>query len=97
MKFQRNSTRPVVRAIFRASFRGLKVKQFGVEKIVACELDVELRPLSRRSDLYGIFSMVTDARLVKHGYCLREAKNAAAEMFAEQLTEWEESKLCLTR
>lgn len=97
MKFERHSTRPICRAIFRASFRGLKLKQFGVEKIVQCELDVELRPLSRRSDLYGIFSMVTDARLVKHGYCLREAKNAAAEMFQEQLTPWEESKICFTQ
>jgi hypothetical protein len=97
MSVPRNSTRPISRPIFRATFSGLKVRQFGMEKILNCEMDVELRPLSRRSELYGVFSMVTNARLQGHGFCLREAKSAAAAMFEKQLTEWEETRVCLSR
>ena len=66
-------------------------------RVIKCELEVELRPLSERSELFGIYSMVTDARISKRGYPLRDAKAKAAEMFEKQITEWEEIRRCSSR
>jgi hypothetical protein len=97
MSYNKNSFRPRPRPKFCASFRGLKVRSFGIERILKADAAIELRPLSTRSALYGVYHSDTNGRLVPRGYCLRDAKAAAEAMFQEQLTPWEEVKPCSSR
>ena len=94
MPAPRNSTRPRPRPTYRAKFSGLYLNVLGERRVSAWSPDIELRPLSERSDLYGIFLVVNGQRLVSHGYQLRDAKNVIAAQFEKQLTEWEEVKPC---
>lgn len=97
MNTERFRGRPPKRPEFRARMAGLKIRVFGRDQILQCAPWIALRPLSRASDLYGVYYDATGQRLGPHGYCLRDAKAYAESLFRERLTEWEELKPCLNR
>lgn len=97
MNTERFRGRPPRRPEYRAKLSGLRIRVLGRDQILQCEPVIALRPLSRQSDLYGIFYDATGQRLAPHGYCLRDAKAHAESLFRERLSEWEELKPCSIR
>jgi hypothetical protein len=75
---------------YRARFRGLRVKVMGGTQTLKCEMVIELRRLSVRSQLFGMFHAASAKRLTPHGYSLRDAKACVEGMFAEKLDGWQE-------
>jgi hypothetical protein len=75
---------------YRARFRGLKVRVIGVEKVIACEPVIELRRLSVRSKLFGIYWASNGQRLSHSGHDLRDGKAVAESQFVEKIEDWQE-------
>lgn len=73
---------------YRARFRNMKVRAFDNPTVIKCEPVIELRRLSVRSKLFGIFWAKTGQRISSSGYCLRDAKCAAEEMFETKIEDW---------
>ena len=94
MSRERYRDRRPPRPTYRAQFAGRIIFAFGQRQVVQCEPKIELRPLSERSELYGIFDAKTGKRLTSCAFNLREAKTAVSLLFHQQLTEWEEIQTC---
>ncbi len=75
---------------YRARFRGMKMKVLGVDQIVKCEMVIELRRLSVRSQLFGLYYASNAKRVNENGYSLRDAKTVVEAMFAEKVNDWQE-------
>jgi len=74
---------------FRATFKDMKVAVLDRTEVVHCELEIELRQIPGRVDLYYLF-WVNNGRVVsERRRTLRNAKEFARSLFIEQLTEWE--------
>lgn len=97
MPAERNCMRRRPRKVLRATFSGLRVDMMGQQRVLKCECEIELRPLSLRSELYGIFSTATHGRMSANGHCLRDAKACVEGMFEQQVTPWEELEPCFAR
>lgn len=97
MPRHRSLTAPYTRVGYRAKFRTLKVWPFGELQRVKLDAEIEVRPLSRRSDLYGIFWAANGRRLGTTGNNLRDAKASAEALFVEKVEEWREVETCFDR
>lgn len=97
MPRDRSLTAPYTRVAYRAKFRDLVLSAFGERQVVKMHAEIDVRPLSRRSDLYGIFWAQNGRRLGTCGHSLRDAKASAEAMFVEKVEDWQEVPKCYAR